>query len=85
MAKTDTEADRTRFILSHQAEATIVSIDACYCAQDREQELCNRDGFIDGLAADIAEKCSPWQIENAILVLQKAHEKCVAKKVFGSN
>lgn len=80
MPKIDAEADRTRFIVAAAAEATIVSIDSCFCSKEGEQELCNREGFIDGLADDIAGKCSQWQIENAIAVLQKAHDKAIANR-----
>lgn len=64
---------REMYILLQQTIGTVRSLDSILSADDEEQEWIPKE--MDQLTTEIAKKCSKFQLENAIVILEKAKEK----------
>lgn len=64
---------REMYILLQQTIGTVRSLDSILSADDEEQEWIPKE--MDQLTTEIAKKCSKFQLENAMVILEKAKEK----------
>jgi hypothetical protein len=65
---------RQQFIVSRQLAAAVQSVDALFSTDLKGVDEASREEF-NGIEDYLAQQCSAWQLENAILTLSNALHK----------